>query len=63
MATDTPTAVGCTDHNCLLRLERRGGQGTNGGCRCLSGLSPEARLAVLGWRREVVAARAAAGGR
>lgn len=27
--------VGCSDHHCALRIEPRGGMGTNGGCRCV----------------------------
>ena len=49
----TTEGIGCSDHHCELRLTSRGGQGTNGGCRCLAGLTPEARGVVRGWRREL----------
>ena len=50
--------VGCTDHDCVLRLEKRGGMGTNGGCDCLDFLPLRSRMIVRGWRRSLIAQRA-----
>lgn len=44
---------GCSDHHCVLRVYRRGGQGTNGGCRCVADTDDPDMTIICTMRHEV----------
>lgn len=47
---------GCTDHGCRLRVRRRGGMGTNGGCMCVrDGRDPDGGTTIYAPRFDVAA--------
>lgn len=46
--------MSCGDHGCLLQYKKPGGQGTNGGCKCLHDIKEhELRMEIQSFIREL----------